>query len=127
VPSGEAFSEGQLVEIDRVLGRAARETGLRFSVFVGEPEGDHREYAERLHAALGDDAPNAILIAIAPGSRVLDIVTGREARSRVPDRACQLAALSMASALGGGGLVPAITTGVGMLGQAAGRMTALPG
>jgi uncharacterized membrane protein YgcG len=124
VPTGEPFTASQYDDIDRVLANASQDTGLHFSVFVGEPEGgDVRLYAHRVHAALGDDAPRSVLVFVAPGSRRLEIVTGRDARQRLPERPCGLAALAMASSFGGGNLVDGIVNGVRMLADAAGRVT----
>ncbi|HVA59104.1 MAG TPA: DUF5130 family protein [Mycobacteriales bacterium] len=122
MPTGEPFTDGQLAEVDRVLAAASAETGLLFSVFVGEPEGTPRDAAETMHAALGPTAASAVLVLVAPGSRRLEIVTGRDVRHRLPDRVCGLAALSMASAFTGGDLVGGITSGVLMLAEAAGRV-----
>lgn len=124
MPTGEAFTQGQLTDIERVVTRASRESGIRFSVFVGEPEGSPREYGERLHSALGEEAPDAVLVLVCPGSRRLEIVTGRDVRNRLSDRTCGLAALSMSSAFMGGDLTGGITTGVRMLADAAGRVPA---
>ena len=55
-----------------------------------------------------------MLIAVSPNQRQLEIVTGRYARKRIPDRDAKLAALSMAASFGGGdlagGLVRASTS-----------------
>lgn len=124
MPTGEAFTAGQLAEIERVIALASRETGLRFSVFVGDSTEQPRAYAERLHAALGEEAARAVLILVAPGQRRLEIVTGRDVAPRLADRACGLAALSMAAAFSGGDLAGGIATGVRMLAESAGRIPA---
>ena len=80
-----------------------------------------RATAERLHAALGDGAREGVLVLVAPGQRRLEIVTGPEARRRVPDRAASLAALSMSTSFSGGDLVGGVVTGLRMLADAAGR------
>ena len=115
------FTDGQLREISRACSTASAECGLHFSVYVGAVEGDIREHAERLHAALGPTASRAALILIAPGDRQLEIVTGKESARRLSDRACALAALSMTTAFAGGDLVGGIVTGLRMLSEAAGR------
>lgn len=127
VPSGDAFTDTQLREISRAVHAASAETGVHFSVFIGSPEGNPREYAERLHTALGPGASNAVLILVAPGERVLEIVTGRDVTGRVPDRSCALAALSMTSAFAGGDLAGGIVTGLRMLADAAGQARAITG
>ena len=56
-----------------------------------------------------------------PNQRVLEIVTGALARRRVPDRACKLAALSMAAAFTGGDLAGGVVAGIAQLADHAGR------
>jgi uncharacterized membrane protein YgcG len=121
VPSGEPFTDEQIREISRGCGTASAETGLHYSVYVGPVEGDVRDHAERLHAALGAQAPSAVLVLVAPGDRQLEVVTGKTSGRRLSDRACALAALSMTTAFSGGNLVGGIVTGVRMLSEAAGR------
>lgn len=121
MPAGKAFSSSQAEDIDRVLRSAERETGLRFSVYVGEAQGEMREYASRLHAALDSDGSTAVLVAVDPGARRLEIVTGEEARLRLDDRTCALAAMSMTTAFSVGDLTGGIISGVSMLADHARR------
>ena len=119
--SAEPFTDGQVREISRACSAASAESGLHYSVYVGPVEGEIRDHAERLHAALGALAPRGVLILVAPGDRQLEIVTGKESARRLSDRACALAALSMTTAFAGGDLVGGIVTGLRMLSEAAGR------
>ncbi len=100
---------------------ASRESGITFSVYVGALEEPTRDFAERLHAQLEDPAAS-VLIAISPGQRVLEIVTGAASTKRLPDRACALAALSMTASFAGGDLVGGMVSGLRMLSDQAGRM-----
>lgn len=120
MPSGEAFTEQQVSELSRATATASRGTGLHYSVFVGAAEGEARRYAERLHAALGDRAPDGVLVFVSPGERRMEIVVGRDARHRLDDRACGLAALSMCSAFAGGDLTGGLVDGLRMLAESAG-------
>ena len=115
------FTDGQVRDISRACSAASSESGLHFSVYVGPVEGDIREHAERLHAALGKSASRSVLILVAPGDRQLEIVTGKESARRLGDRACALAALSMTTSFAGGDLVGGTVTGLRMLSEAAGR------
>lgn len=124
MPAGNPFPADQIDAIGRTLQRANRETGVHFSVFVGDPidESTPREFAARAHRALGVDlAPKAVLVLVAPGARRVEIVTGSEVSHRVDDRACGLAALSMSSAFAGGDLYGGVITGLRMLANAAGQ------
>jgi uncharacterized membrane protein YgcG len=115
------FTDAQIRDITRACTQASGETGLHYSVYVGPVEGEIRDHAERLHAALGALASRGVLVLIAPGDRQLEIVTGKESSRRLSDRACALAALSMTTAFAGGDLVGGIVTGLRMLSEAAGR------
>ena len=124
-PARGPFTPRQLWRLDEALTMASRETGLLFTVYVGELDEPTGEHAERLHVQLGtefgQDATNAVLIAVSPGQRVLEIVTGEQSGKRLPDRACALAALSMTASFSGGDLVGGIVNGLRMLSDQAGR------
>ncbi|ABK53371.1 hypothetical protein Acel_1599 [Acidothermus cellulolyticus 11B] len=107
--------------IRQALAAAREETGLWFSAFIGPLGGDVRREARRLHAALGERAEHAVLVVIEPEARAVEIVTGRAARRRLDDQAAALAAVSMATMLGGGDLVGALVQGLRMLAEAAAR------
>ena len=111
MPAGEAFTTGERLEIRRALDTAAAQCGLRFSLFVGALE-QGRDSATRLHEALGADRDSTVLVAVDPGGRSLEIVTGTRAAQSLDDRTCALGALSMTSAVVGGDLVGGIRTGV---------------
>lgn len=115
------FSAKQLERLDEALTMASRETGIDFSVYVGRLDGDTRESAERLHSGMGEKAANGVLVAVDPGQRALEIVTGWESVKRLPDRSCALAALSMTAAFGSGDLVGGIVNGLRMLSDQAGH------
>ena len=98
---------------------ADQETGLTFSVYVGDLAEPTRQHAEEMHKQL-DGADRAVLIAVSPNQRVLEIVTGNEARKRISDRDAKLAALSMAAAFAGGDLAGGILSGIDQLASHAG-------
>ena len=79
-----------------------------------------REHAEKLHAQLARP-DEAVLLAVSPNQRLLEIVTGAKARQRIPDRAAKLAALSMSAAFAGGNLAGGIVTGIAQLASSAQR------
>jgi len=114
------FTPRQLSRLDEALTLSSRETGLDFSVWVGELDEPTREHAERLHAGLPHPA-EGVLLAVSPGQRVLHIVTGEHSSRRLPDRAAALAALSMRASLSVGDLIGALVNGLRMLSDQAGR------
>ncbi|MFD0891011.1 DUF5130 family protein, partial [Streptosporangium algeriense] len=83
--------------------------------------GPRRHFSERLHAALGEEADTAVLVFVDPGAKGLEVVTGSVARLRLSDGECRVAAVSMATAFGGGNLVGGLVTGVWMLADLASR------
>jgi uncharacterized membrane protein YgcG len=115
----QAFNANQLTRMDEALTLSSRETGLVFSVYVGELRAPARAHAEALFERLTDDS---VLLAISPGQRTLHIVTGPESSKRLPNRACALAALAMRAAFANGDLTGGIVTGLRMLADSAGRI-----
>jgi hypothetical protein len=114
------FSPVQLARLDDALTLVSRHTRLRFSVYLGELDGPARPAAERLHDELGGSGTDAVLIAVDPGNRQLAIVTGSQAKVRLPDRACNLAVMSMTASFSEGDLVGGLLSGLRMLADQAG-------
>lgn len=111
------FTAHQLSRLDEALTLSSRETGLTFSVYVGELKSPARAHAEALFERLDD---GSVLLAVSPGQRLLHIVTGPDSARRLPNRACALAALAMRASFANGDLVGGIVTGLRMLADAAG-------
>ena len=127
--AGEGLSPRQQERIEQAVERCRAENGLDLSVLVGDLElddlGQFRAACERLHAALGERSRAAVLFVVAPGQRRVEIVSGPEARRRVPDRVSALAVLAMTSAFRGGDLVGGIIDAVRQIADAAGRRSSL--
>lgn len=114
------FTTRQLLRLDEALRLADQTTGLHFSLYCGDLAEPARETAEKLHSELPDPA-HSVLLAASPNQRQLEIVTGEQARKRLHDRDCKLAAFSMAAAFNGGDLAGGFISGVAMLVNLAGR------
>ncbi len=127
--TGDGLDPRQQERIESAVERARSQNGLDLSVLIGDLELDDltqfRPAAEKLHAALGDRSPSAVLLVVAPGQRRVEVVTGPLVRRRVPDRVSALAVLAMTSAFRGGDLVGGIVDAVRQIADAAGRRTAL--
>jgi uncharacterized membrane protein YgcG len=119
LPTGP-FSPAQLARMDEALTLASRETGLDFSVYLGGLGADSRGAAEQLHASIGEKAANSVLIAVSPGERVIEIVTGQQAFQRLPDRGAKLAVASMVASFKEGELVGGLVNALRMLADQAG-------
>lgn len=112
----------QLETLDEVIAGAERVTGLRFSAFLGDLGADSRARALQLLAGLGSDAPNAVLVAISPGQRIVEVVTGSAAALRITDRASRLAVLTIVSSATNGDLMGALVNGLRTLADQAGTL-----
>ncbi|WP_199442394.1 DUF5130 family protein [Umezawaea beigongshangensis] len=113
------FRPVQLASIDEALTLASRSTGLDFSVHLGALDSDTREHAERLHASTPRPA-HAVLVAVSPGQRVVEVVTGDESHRRLSDRGAKLAVMSMVASFKEGDLAGGIIGGLRMLTDQAG-------
>jgi hypothetical protein len=111
------FTSRQLTRLDEALTLSSRETGLTFSIYVGELKHPTRAHAEALFEKLDD---NSVLLAVSPGQRVLHIVTGPASAQRLPNRACALAALAMRAAFANGDLTGGLVAGLRSLADYAG-------
>lgn len=109
------FSTSQLTVLDDTLARVNRSSGLHFSVYLGDLGADTRARAEQLHDSLGDQADDAVLVAVSPGQRVVEVVTGCRAHQRLPDRGCKLAVESMVSSFKDGDLTGGLISGLRIL------------
>lgn len=115
------FTPPQLTRIDEALTLATRETGLLFSLYVGDLAEPTRPAAESMTARIpGAAGVGVVLLAVSPGQRVLHIVTARGATKRLPNRICALAALGMRAAFAGGDLTTGVINGLRVLADAAG-------
>ena len=77
------FKPAQLSRIDEALTLASRETGLLFSVYVGELGADPRATAEAMFTKLAASNAAPVLLAVSPGQRKLGDHHRR--RGRAPD------------------------------------------
>jgi len=115
------FKPAQLARIDEALTLASRETGLLFSLYVGDLGQSSRATADAMFATLAARHPAPVLVAISPGQRRLEIVTGGESARRIPNRSAALAALAMRGSFANGDLTGGIVTGLRQLADGAGR------
>ncbi|MFI5560459.1 DUF5130 family protein [Amycolatopsis japonica] len=113
------FTTQQLARLDEALTLASRETGLDFSVYLGDLGEDTRATAEGLLAST-DNPADGVVIAVSPGQRAIEVVTGTQARHRLPDRGAKLAVASMVASFKEGDLVGGLVNALRMLSDQAG-------
>jgi hypothetical protein len=114
------FTPMQLARLDEALTLSSRETGLLFSVYVGALPGNSRTTAEQMFNKLAAEHEATVLLAVSPGQRRLEIVTGGESARRIPNRICGLAALAMRASFTNGDITGGIVNGLRQLADAAG-------
>jgi hypothetical protein len=114
------FKPTQLARIDEALTLASHETGLTFSLYVGELPGSARQTAEKMFDRLATEHQAPVLVAVSPGQRRLEIVTGGESARRIPNRSAGLAALAMRASFVNGDLTGGIVGGLRQLADSAG-------
>jgi hypothetical protein len=119
------FAYQELARLDEALTMSSWETGLRFTLYIGDLGKQTRIRAEELHGLSGDHLAESVLIAVSPGQRVVEVVTGAAAARRIPDRACALAVLSMTGSFAGGDLVGGIVNGLRQMSDQAGHPASL--
>ncbi|MFI0432590.1 MAG: DUF5130 family protein [Candidatus Nanopelagicales bacterium] len=113
---GEFFSARQRGDIERAVQIAEQTSGLSFAAFVGVvPD---RTAAEARLVGL-PDAANSVLVAVDPGARTVDVVTGPEALRWLPDDRCRLAILTMGSRFAVGDISGGLRAGLALLGEQA--------
>jgi Domain of unknown function (DUF5130) len=127
VPTGEAnpydignpnvspLSDAQRADLSRIVQRARLICGFGFGVYVG-PLPDGRDSAVAQHALL-PDAGSAVLVAVDPARRAIEIVTGTNTMSALDNRACEFAVLAMKSCFVADDLVGGLREGVTLLAQ----------
>jgi hypothetical protein len=109
------LSSAQRADLVRVVEKARSICGLCFAVYVGPLEGGHG-FAVARHAELPDPGA-AVLVAVDPGARAIEVVTGVDAAVRLDNQACELAALAMKSCFVADDLVGGIREGVMLLAE----------
>ena len=118
-PTEHPFTPVQLSRLDEAMTMASRETGLRFSVYLGDLGDEPQARVAELHGELEGPA-EAVLVAVSPGQRVVEVLTGPEARVRLPDRGAKLAVMSMVASFKEGDLLGGLLSGLRMLADQAG-------
>lgn len=115
------FSDREMDRLSEALTMSSWETGIDFSVYIGDLGQDRRATLADLHRTFGASAANTCLIAVSPNEKVVEIGVGDALRRRLPDRSCNLAVLAMTANFQGGDLVGGIVNGLRSLADQAGQ------
>lgn len=109
------FSNGQIASLEKALYRARTATGFEFSCYVGTLA-DGRRSAVALHAQFRDPA-RSVLVAVDPGGRLIEIVTGTGVTDYLDDQSCRLACLTMSSRFTIGDIAAGLRDGIVVLAE----------
>ena len=113
---GDPFRSVDRVELDETIRKAEQLARVEFSVFVGNAEGEPREFAAGLHATLAAPA-RSILVMVDPTQRLLEVVTGSHVRRTLSDNEVELAVAAMQSDFAADDLVGGLRRGIQMLAE----------
>jgi hypothetical protein len=102
-------------EVQHIVDLAREISGLAFGVTIGSLAHGTDVVREQLLTSADPDA--SILVGIDPDQRMIVIVTGAYAQSRVNDQACAQAVLAMQSTMADGDLISAVRNGVLLLAE----------
>ncbi|WP_020107222.1 DUF5130 family protein [Nocardia sp. 348MFTsu5.1] len=117
VPTTPPFKTDELVALDEALADATDETGIRFSVFIGDLGVDAVAGA----AAILPNAPepeHAALIAVSPNTKDVVVVSGKEVAARLNDRVAQLGVTAAIAGIRSGDLVDGLISAIRVIAAA---------
>jgi hypothetical protein len=116
-PSTPPFTTAELVALDEALADATDETGIRFSVFIGDLGADAFAGASAVLAS-APEPEHAALIAIAPNTKDVVVVSGQEVAARLNDRVAQLGVTAAIAGIRSGDLVDGIISSIRVIAAA---------
>lgn len=98
------FPDRELIRLDTALTDASRCSKARFAVYIGDLGGDAPARAREILAAV-PTADNAVLLAVSPDQRAIEVVYGRDVRARGVESAGPHGVLAAAAAFRAGNLI----------------------
>lgn len=114
------FTDAERVALDNALTEATRATRVRFTVYIGDLGGDPAAGADALFPTL-PDAAAAVLIAVSPNDRAIEVRSGHDIEDRANDRVCQLGVTAASSSFRQGQLIDGLVSAVRVMAAAIGR------
>ena len=120
LPLQYPFSTMDLIALDDALTSASRQSRARFSVYVGDLGPDTMATAQQILA----DVPtpgNAVLLAVSPDERAIEVVFGAELRGRGAESAAPLGVSAAASSFRQGNLIDGLVSAIRVMSAAIAR------
>lgn len=112
------FDKFDLIRLDEALTYGTRDTGVKFTVYLG-PLGKHpNDKAFALLDSL-DDAAHTALVAVDPDDQLIEIVSGAAVADKVGDRVCRLGVTAAIPQFQRGHLIDGLVAAVEVMAAAA--------
>ncbi len=111
LPSRYPFSTMDLVSLDDALTYGSRQSKARFAVYIGDLGADTTAGAQRILA----DVPtpdNAVLLAVSPDQRAIEVVYGADVRGRGAESAAPLGVSAAAAGFRQGNLIDGLVSAI---------------
>lgn len=111
LPLQYPFATMDLIALDAALSSASRQSKARFAVYVGDLGGDTMAGAQQILT----DVPspdNAVLLAVSPDQRAIEVVYGAELRGRGAESAAPLGVSAAASSFRQGNLIDGLVSAI---------------
>ena len=120
LPGHFPFSTADLMALDNALTNATRQSKARFAVYVGDLGADTAARAREVLA----DVPtpnNAVLLAVSPDQRAIEVTYGADLRGRGVESVAPLGVSAAASAFQEGNLIDGLISAVRVMSAAIAR------
>lgn len=105
------FSTKDLVALDNALKYGSRYAKARFAVFIGDLGADTAATAREILAKV-PTPDNAVLFAVSPNQKVIEVVYGADVKGRGIETAAPLGISAALGSLRGGNLIDALVSAV---------------
>ena len=105
------FPINDLVTLDDALTYGSRAAGARFAVYIGDLGGDTAARARQILAKV-PTPNNAVLIAVSPDQRAIEVAYGSEVRGRGVESSAPLGVAAAASAFKDGELIDGLVSAI---------------
>jgi len=120
LPVQYPFPTKQLVDLDDALKFGTRQSKARFAVYIGDLGADPAARARDLLAEV-PTPNNAVLLAVSPNQRAIEVAYGADVRGRGAESAAPLGVSAAASAFKEGGLVDGLVSAIRVMSAAISR------
>ncbi len=123
MPGQYPFRTLELVTLDDALTRATRQSKARFAVYIGDLGADTAAHARHLLAGVATPN-NAVLLAVSPDQRAIEVAYGADLRGRGIESAAPLGVSAAAAAFREGNLIDGLISAIRVMSAAIARPNA---